>query len=77
VKFGVKKANLATLIVYAKLLKMVLLQLALNDMFSSSKVIDLSRSSQVKSKMAPHLKIYFMMYRMTAENFKLSSQFAQ
>jgi len=28
--------------VYAKLLKMVLLQLALNGMFSTSKVIDLS-----------------------------------
>jgi len=57
--------------VYAKLLKMVLLQLALNGMFLSSKVIDLSRSSQVKSSMAPHLKINFVVYRMTVVNFML------
>jgi len=41
---------------YAKLLKMVLQQLALNGIFWSSKVIDLSRSSQIKSKMAPYWK---------------------
>jgi len=57
--------------VYAKLLKMVLLQLALNGMFPSSKVIDLSRSSQVKSNMAQHLKINFVVRRMTVVNFML------
>jgi len=33
-----------------------------NAMFSSCKVTDLSRSSRVKSKMAPHLKLNFMVY---------------
>jgi len=83
-------------IVYAKLLKMVLQQLALNGIFCrprsltcqgqlrsnpwyilSSKVIDLSRSAQVKSKVAPHLKINCMIYRMTVENLMRLSQFAQ
>jgi len=36
-------------------------------MFQSSKVVDLSRSSRVKSKMAPHLKINFMVYRLIVE----------
>jgi len=63
--------------VYVKLLKMLSLQLALNAMFLSSKVNDLSRSSNVKYNMAPHLKINFMVYRMTVENFMLLSQFAQ
>jgi len=57
--------------VYAKLLKMVLLQLALNGMFPSSEVIDLSRSPQVKSNMAPHLKINLMVCRMAVVNFML------
>jgi len=54
---------------------MVLRHLALNGMFWSSKVINLSRSSRVKSKMAPHLKIKFMVCRMTVEKFMLLSQF--
>jgi len=55
--------------VYDKLLKMVLLQLALNVMFSSSKVVDPSRSSQVKSKIAPPLKINFRIHRIKFHAF--------
>jgi len=62
--------------VYAKLLKIVLSQLALDGMFSSSKVIDISRSSQVQCKMTPHLKVNFTIYRKTVKYFMLSSQFA-
>jgi len=39
--------------------------------------IDLSSSSQVKSKMAPHLKINFMIYTIPEENLMRLSQFAQ
>ena len=63
--------------VYAKLLKIVLSQLAQNGMFSSSKVIDISRSSKIQCKMTPHLKINFTIYRKTVKYFMLSSQFAQ
>ena len=51
--------------------------LALNGMFSWSKVLDLSRSSRAKFKMVPHLKINFMIYRLTVESFMLLSQFAK
>jgi len=46
-------------------------------MFRTSKIIDLSRWSQVKSKMAPYLKIIYMVCRLTVEKFMLLSQFAQ
>jgi len=46
-------------------------------MFQPCKVIDPSRSSQIKSKIAPHLKINCMVYRLTVENFMHLSQFAQ